>query len=82
MSTEEKDKAPEETPARKEMNEASEPPVKEISESGSRKLRSQKSSGMESSVLKYKNVNYIVGKGDKQKYILRDVSGVVKFGRK
>lgn len=48
---------------------------------GVRRLHSSHSSGMESSVLKFKNVNFIVGKGDKQKNILRDVNGTVKWGR-
>ena len=39
-------------------------------------------SGMESSVLRFKNVNFIVGKGDTEKHILDDVSGTVKWGRK
>ena len=47
-----------------------------------RRLHSAHSSGMESSVLRFKNVNFIVGKGDKQKNILEDVSGKVKWGRK
>lgn len=37
------------------------------------RLHSQHSSGMESSVLRFKNVNFTIGKGDKQKYILQDV---------
>ena len=47
-----------------------------------RRLHSSQSSGMESSVLRFKNVNFIVGKGDKKKNILSDVSGTVKWGRK
>lgn len=35
---------------------------------------------MESSVLKFQNVNFVVGKGEKQKNILTDVSGKVKWG--
>ncbi|CAB9505534.1 Putative white-brown complex homolog protein 30 [Seminavis robusta] len=38
-------------------------------------------SGMESSIFKFKNVNFVAGKGDKQKHLLQDVSGTVKFGR-
>ena len=37
--------------------------------------------GMESSILKFKDVNFIVGKKDKKKNILTDVSGVVRYGR-
>lgn len=39
------------------------------------------SHGMDSSVLKFKNVNFTVGKGDKKKYLLTDVNGTVKWGR-
>ena len=38
-------------------------------------------SGMESSILKFSNVNFTVGKGDKQKYLLTDVTATVKWGR-
>ena len=34
------------------------------------------------SVLRFKNVNFTVGKGDNEKHIIQDVSGTVKFGRK
>jgi len=37
-------------------------------------------SGMESSVLRFQDVNFVVGSGDKQKHILQDVSGKVKHG--
>jgi hypothetical protein len=47
----------------------------------SKRLHSATSSGMESSVLRFKDVNFVVGKGDKQKNILTDVSGTVKWGR-
>mmetsp|Transcript_13607 Transcript_13607/g.30908 ORF Transcript_13607/g.30908 Transcript_13607/m.30908 type:complete len:451 (+) Transcript_13607:52-1404(+) len=54
----------------------------EISGSGHvKRLKSQKTSGMEQSILKFRDVNFIVGKKDKKKSILTDVSGVVKFGR-
>ena len=46
-----------------------------------RRLSSAQSSGMESSVFKFRNVNFVVGSGDKQKNILTDVSGKVKWGR-
>eukprot|EP00538_Stauroneis_constricta_P011077 CAMPEP_0119551744 /NCGR_PEP_ID=MMETSP1352-20130426/4913_1 /TAXON_ID=265584 /ORGANISM="Stauroneis constricta, Strain CCMP1120" /LENGTH=649 /DNA_ID=CAMNT_0007597857 /DNA_START=239 /DNA_END=2188 /DNA_ORIENTATION=+ len=36
---------------------------------------------MESSVLKFKDVNFVVGKNDKKKHILESVSGKVKHGR-
>ncbi|KAL7574130.1 hypothetical protein ACA910_014815 [Epithemia clementina (nom. ined.)] len=45
------------------------------------RLASTKSLGMESSVLKFRDINFIVGSKEKQKNILTDVSGVVKFGR-
>lgn len=35
---------------------------------------------MESSVFRFKDVNFIVGAKDKEKHILRDVSGTVKWG--
>ena len=38
-------------------------------------------SGMESSILKFSNVNFTVGKGDKKKYLLTDVNATVKYGR-
>ena len=38
-------------------------------------------SGMESSILKFTNVNFTVGKGDKKKYLLTDVNATVKWGR-
>ena len=44
--------------------------------------RSAHSSGMESSVLRFKNVNFIVGKKGEEKNILTDVSGTVRWGRK
>jgi hypothetical protein len=49
---------------------------------GTKRLHSSHSSGMESSILRFKNVNFVVGKGEKEKHILRDVSGTVKWGRK
>lgn len=45
------------------------------------RLSSAKSEGMESSVVKFKNVNFVVGSKEKQKNILTDVSGVVTSGR-
>ena len=47
-----------------------------------RRLQSAKSEGMESSILKFRNINFIVGnKKDYTRNILTDVSGIVKFGR-
>jgi hypothetical protein len=43
---------------------------------------SSHASGMDSSVFRFKNVNFKVGTGDTQKSILQDVSAVVKWGRK
>ena len=42
---------------------------------------STKRRGMESSVLKFSNVSFTVGKGDKKKYLLADVNATVKWGR-
>lgn len=50
--------------------------------SNSKRLHSSHSSGMESSILRFKDVNFIVGAGDKAKNILTDVSGSVRWGRK
>jgi ABC-type dipeptide/oligopeptide/nickel transport system ATPase subunit len=36
---------------------------------------------MESSIFRFKNVNFVVGAKGKEKYILRDVSGTCKWGR-
>ena len=33
-------------------------------------------------VFKFRHMNFVVGSGDKEKYLLRDVSGTVKGGRK
>ncbi|CAB9505533.1 Putative white-brown complex homolog protein 30 [Seminavis robusta] len=41
---------------------------------------SSRRSGMESSVLRFKNVNFVAGKGKNEKHILRDVSGRVSWG--
>lgn len=54
-----------------------------VDEDGSgthRRLHSSHTSGMESSVFRFKDINFIVGSGDKQKNILTDVSGTVKWG--
>lgn len=42
---------------------------------------SSHSVGMESSIFRFSNVNFVVGAKDKQKHILRDVSGTCKWGR-
>lgn len=55
-------------------------PIEPTSRSIHRTTRS--SQGMESSILRFKNVNFIVGKKGKEKNILTDVSGKVKWGRK
>ena len=47
-----------------------------------KRIHSSHSSGMESSILRFKDVNFTVGKGDKAKNILSDVTGRVKWGRK
>jgi len=43
--------------------------------------RSKHAAGMESSVLRFKNVNFLVGKKGAEKNILTDVSGTVRWGR-
>ena len=65
-----------------------EPPIvdedddKATSRSAHRSMNNASShAGMESSVLKFTNVNFIVGKKGKESYILRDVTGSVKWGR-
>ena len=50
--------------------------------SGVRRLHSAHSSGMDSSVFRFKNVNFTVGKGENEKYILQDISAKIKWGRK
>ena len=59
---------------------------KNASEGGSssghvKRLNSAHTSGMEASILKFKDVNFTVGSKNKTKNILSDVSGVVRFGR-
>jgi len=49
-----------------------------------RRLHSAQSSGMESSIFRFKNLNFVVPakkKNDEDQHILRDVSGTVKWGR-
>lgn len=46
-----------------------------------RRLSTSQSSGMESSVFRFRDVNFVVGKGDKQKNLLTGVCGKVKWGR-
>jgi hypothetical protein len=41
----------------------------------------RKHSSMQSSVLRFKNVDFVVGSNDKKKLILDNVSGTVKWGR-
>ena len=48
--------------------------------SGPKRINSSHS-GMESSVFRFKEVNFTVGKDDKKKYLLTDVSETVKWGR-
>ena len=52
----------------------------ETSKDPPRKLGSAKSSGMDASVLRVKNVNFTVGKGDKAKQILQDINVKIKWG--
>jgi hypothetical protein len=60
---------------------AAAPPPSLMSQA-SKRLHSAHGSGMDSSVLRFKNMNFVVGKKDKEKHILSDVSGTVKWGRK
>ena len=46
------------------------------------RLSRRQSSGMESSVLRFNDVNFTVGKGDKQRHLLQDVTGKIQYGRK
>jgi hypothetical protein len=41
----------------------------------------RKHSSMQSSVLRFKNVDFVVGSNDNKKLILDNVSGTVKWGR-
>jgi ABC-type multidrug transport system ATPase subunit len=51
----------------------------DASVSRSKRLHSSHS-GMETSILRFKDVNFLVGKGEKERNILTDVSGTVKWG--
>lgn len=48
----------------------------------SKRLTSNATSGMENSAFRFQDVNYVVGKGDKEKFILSDVSHKIRSGRK
>ena len=56
------------------------PQVEEDGSGTSRRLHTTQHSGMESSIFRFKDVNFIVGAKDKKKNILTDVSGTVKWG--
>ena len=43
--------------------------------------RRHNDAAMANSVLRFKDVNFVVGKGEKERYILKDVTGKVKWGR-
>lgn len=63
------------------MAEEETPPPADASTPGAeRQLHSSHSTGMEASVLRVKDVNFSVGKGDKQKQILTDINVKVKWG--
>jgi hypothetical protein len=47
-----------------------------------RRLHSSRQSGMDSSMFRFKNLNFTIGKGEKEKHIIQDVSGAIKSGRK
>jgi ABC-type multidrug transport system ATPase subunit len=55
------------------------PAVEEDGTGTSHRLHSSHS-GMETSIFRFKDVNFIVGSKDKQKNILTDVSGSIKWG--
>jgi ABC-type multidrug transport system fused ATPase/permease subunit len=63
------------------METTQEPPA---TSSSHHALRSSHESGMESSIFRFKNVNFVVSSKEKgvkkDKYILQDVSGTVKWG--
>lgn len=44
--------------------------------------KSSHGSSMASSVVRFNDINFVVGKGDKRRNILENVSGKVKWGRK
>jgi ABC-type transport system involved in Fe-S cluster assembly fused permease/ATPase subunit len=54
--------------------------VEEDGTGTNRRLHSAHASGMESSIFRFKDINFIVGSKDKQKNILTDVSGTIKWG--
>lgn len=54
--------------------------VRDLLAEKSHATRKSSNSGMESSVLRFKGVNFVVGKGEKEKQILTNVSGTVRFG--
>lgn len=59
------------------------PTTTQVEEDGtgtSHRLHATQHSGMESSIFRFKDVNFIVGSKDKKKNILTDVSGTVKWG--
>jgi hypothetical protein len=39
-------------------------------------------SGMDSSVFRFHDINFTVGNGDKRRFLLENVNGKVKWGRK
>ena len=49
---------------------------------GNRRMHSSHGSGMESSILRFKNVNFVVEEKKEAKHILQDISGKIKWGRK
>jgi hypothetical protein len=44
--------------------------------------RSSHGGSMASSILRFNDINFVVGKGDKQRNILEGITGKVKWGRK
>jgi ABC-type glutathione transport system ATPase component len=52
-----------------------------MGKSSHNRTHSSHAAGMESSIFRFKNVNFVVGTKGKEKYILRDVSGTCKWGR-
>ena len=57
-------------------------PSSDLQSQPSKRFSRRQSSGMESSVFRFYNVNFTAGQGDKQRHLLKDVTGKVRYGRK
>lgn len=56
--------------------------TEESARTSSYRNKSSHGGSMASSILRFEDINFVVGKGDKARNILEDVSGKVKYGRK